>query len=275
MTIAEAKKISICSYLKAADDKAEVWIKSPFNPNEKTPSFKIHTIKNIWYDHSQGFGGTIIDLVKQLHNLSTSDALRHLSSSSDNLSFSPVALSFSPAKKEDSQKQTITKIQSLQNPALIKYLKTRKINIRIAAKYLQEIYYSQNDKRFFALAFKSDAGGYEIRNAHFKGCIGTKSITTIQSQTPTNKVSIFEGFMDFLSALTYYKTAAFKNDVIVLNSAALVNTLEINSYEVVYLFLDNDKAGQKAKNTLFDKNKNCVDCSKIYENHKDFNEFIL
>lgn len=272
MTIAEAKKISICSYLKVNADETEVWIKSPFNPKEKTPSFKIHTIKNIWYDHARREGGTIIDLVMKLNNINASDALKHLS---NNLPFSPALVLPVTQLEAKENKQIIKKIQLLQNPALLNYLSTRKINLKIAALYLKEIYYSINDNNYFSLAFESDEKGFEIRNQHFKGCIGPKTITTIKSLNPTKKVSIFEGFMDFLSALTYFKIDAFKNDVIILNTAAFSNAININDYEVVYLFLDNDEAGIKAKNTLFDKNKNCVDCSNIYQPHKDFNEFIL
>ena len=45
----------------------DIWYRSPFRPEEKTPSFKIDAQKNVWYDFGMGQGGTIIDLVQNLY----------------------------------------------------------------------------------------------------------------------------------------------------------------------------------------------------------------
>jgi len=91
--------------------------------------------------------------------------------------------------------------------------------------------------------------------------------------------TIFEGFMDFLSALTYYKINKFKSDIIILNSVAnkskVAQILLSNEYKKIYLFLDNDKAGIDTKKELYNINHNCIDCSNIYKPHKDFNDFFL
>jgi CHC2 zinc finger len=42
---------------------------SPFRPAEKTPSFKIDPVKNLWFDFGSGEGGTIIDFVQKLYKL--------------------------------------------------------------------------------------------------------------------------------------------------------------------------------------------------------------
>ena len=75
----KVRLIPICAYLGVIADKIEVWIKSPFNPSERTASFKIHIKNNVWYDHSIGKGGGIIDLVMMLNNYSFSCALSILS----------------------------------------------------------------------------------------------------------------------------------------------------------------------------------------------------
>ncbi len=272
MNTAEAKKIPITKFLGVDSSKNEFFIKSPFNPNERTPSFKINQSKNIWYDHARGEGGNIIDLVISLHNCSVSDALKILDDNS--FSFSPARTDF----KEDTPNIEVKKISSLGNEALVKYLRDRKIDLGIAQKYLKEIYYSKNEKNYFSLAFENDSGGFETRNPYFKGCIGKKDITTIKG-TQSDKLSIFEGFMDFLSALTYYKVSSFKGDVIILNSIANKQKIEeklySNIYKKIYLFLDNDKGGEETKRYIFSKNDKCVDCSKIYNTAKDFNEFLL
>lgn len=278
MNSQQAKQIKLVDFLQVQNEKNEFFIKSPFNQNENTPSFKINQEKNIWYDHAQGVGGNIIDLVMQLNNCDFSSALKLLESSAVNTTFS-----FSPAKKETSKTSQkselqIKKIQSLQNDALVDYLKKRKINTDIAKKYLKEIYYSQDNKNYFSLAFENDNNGYETRNPYFKGCIGSKDITTIKG-TKNKELSIFEGFIDFLSALTHFKKEIFKSDVIILNSVSNKSKIEellySNQYSKIYLFLDSDKAGIETKQSFYAINNNCIDCSNIYQNYKDFNEYLI
>jgi DNA primase len=269
MNAKEAKQIKITDYLNIEAIKDEFFIKSPFDPNERTPSFKINTQKNVWYDFALGDGGNILDLVMKLNNCNLSKALILLEN--NNFSFSQAKITPVLQKKEKSETK-INKIKKLENQALIDYLQSRKINLDIAKKYLEEIYYTQDKKNYFSLAFKNDNGGYETRNAFFKGCIGHKTITTIKS-TNNQIVSIFEGFMDFLSAITYYKKTP-NNDVIILNSLSMLKILDLSKYDKICLYLDNDKKGKEASNQLKSKYKKVLDFSRIYGDYKDFNEFL-
>jgi DNA primase len=48
------------------------------------------------------------------------------------------------------------------------------------------------------------------------------------------------------------------------------------NYEKIYLFLDNDEAGEKAKKQLIAKFEGRIkDKSKIYAGYKDVNEFLV
>jgi len=270
----KARLILVSDYLGVTTDKIEVWIKSPFNPREKTASFKINTEKNVWFDHSIGVGGGIIDLVMMLNNCDFTNALSILSRNTPLQKSTPVQSHNSYAAKSQME---IKKIQTLQNKALIEYIENRAINTEVAIKYLCEVYYQNNSKNYFALGFKNDSENYELRNIYFKGCIGSKDITTIKG-IGNKELSIFEGFLDFLSALTHYKISEFKSDVIILNSVAnkskINDLLYSNEYSKIYLFLDNDNAGTTTKKGLYEANSNCIDCSNIYKAHKDFNDFL-
>lgn len=274
MTASDAKKIQISDYLSvdvAHQKNGEIWIKSPFNQGERTASFKINLVKNLWYDHAQGFGGNILDLVMRLNNCDLSEALKLLENEAS-FSFSPA--SSIPRVEEKPLDIEIKKIQDVQNAALLKYLHERKITSEVLiSKYLKEIYYRQDKKHYFAIAFKNDLGSWDIRNSYFKGCIGSKMITTLKGRVNT-KLSIFEGFMDFLSALTFFKKVEFEGDVIILNSTALKTHLDALQYDEIFLFLDNDETGLKTKAYISEKHKNCIDCSKYYKGHKDFNELL-
>jgi len=261
LKIQDLKQISICDLLQITALKDEFFICSPLH-EEKTPSFKINVKKNIWYDHSMRIGGTNLDLVMRLKNCDISEAR--------NFSFHSQKKTWNNTSTKNLQE--IKKIQDLENLALIQYLKERNINIELAKPFLKEIYYSQNDKNYFALAFENDKGGYETRNKFFKGCIGSKNITTIKGSN-NSIISIFEGFMDFLSAITYYKKIP-KNDVIILNSVAMIETIDLSNYKNICLYLDNDKKGIETTKKMLEKYKNSKDFSKIYSNFKDFNDFI-
>ncbi len=133
-----------------------------------------------------------------------------------------------------------------------------------------------NNKNYFGIGFKNDSGGYEIRNAYSKICLGKKDITSIKSGS--NSVRIFEGFFDFLS---------FKNvenylekepsDYIILNSVSMIRLIknEIENYKNIELFFDNDEAGTRAVEIIKSINQNAEDCRLLYSDFKDLNDWLI
>lgn len=49
----------------------------------------------------------------------------------------------------------------------------------------------------------------------------------------------------------------------------------LKNYEEIFLFLDNDSAGEKMKNEMLLDFSNAVDSSLMYKNFKDLNEFLV
>lgn len=283
MTAAEAKRISIVSimrYLYAlypkTEGEREVWFFSPLR-EESTPSFKVDQGKNVFFDHGEGWGGTPIDLVCRLSNCSVAEALQKISAlSSDPGAVIVQSSSFSPAKRDEEPKTKITKITELSSGQL-NYVRSRGITDLIARKYLKSVHYTNDSdgKNFYNIGFVNDSGGYDVRSSFFKGCVGKKDISTIRGVDAT-KVSVFEGFFDFLAALVFFGVEAFKGDVIILNSISQIKKINLHSYQSIYLFLDNDKAGDGATSELIrEYGEKCHDCRHYYQNHKDFNEQIL
>ena len=79
-------------------------------------------------------------------------------------------------------------IVQLSSPALLSYLQERGINTALAKRECREAHFTNNDKRYFAIAFPNISGRYEIRNRYFKGCIAPKEISHIrQSEEQTIK----------------------------------------------------------------------------------------
>lgn len=73
---------------------------------------------------------------------------------------------------QDTKKiQNILHIGAIQDKRLEQYLCDRCIPIDLARIYLKEIWYRVDTKKFSSLAFKNDAGGFEVRNSAFKGTL--------------------------------------------------------------------------------------------------------
>ena len=141
-----------------------------FSPqrNDSNPSLKVDYDKNLWYDFGADEGGSIVDLVMKLENCSLAEAFRRLENSFSFHRNDAIVASPKPTNREPAL--TITGIQLLTHPALLDYLRERSINTDIAKQYCSEIHYSIADKPYFAVGFRNDAGGWELRKIGRASC---------------------------------------------------------------------------------------------------------
>ena len=161
---------------------------------EKHASFKINTELNLWYDFGIGRGGNIIDLAELLYNSSDVSYLIHQIERN-----APSGVSVSlPKAKPNTPQNSFENLQvlSIAHPALIKYLGERCIDIEIARTVCKELHFDTRGKHYFGIGFPNIAGGYEIRNPFFKGCIAPKDISLFYAEEPKKVCFLFEGFMD-------------------------------------------------------------------------------
>ena len=275
MEIQNIKQIAITDYLQqqgyapARVQGIHYWYYSPLR-NERTPSFKVNTERNLWYDFGSGEHGDIIDLVCALHRCTISEAIRLLSGAKQ---VAHQDFSFGGKRKTSKHKLEIISVQSLTNPYLLRYIAERGISLNIANRFCSEIRYNNTNRTYYAIGFANDAGGWEIRSPYFKGCIAPKSITTISKGTDV--LQIFEGFMDFLSWQTLNPSSTC--DTIVLNSLALLPRIQekLKNYKQVESFLDNDEAGRKTFEVLKQFCPSIIDGSVRYQTQKDLNEWLV
>ena len=152
-----------------------------------------------------------------------------------------------------------------------------------AAPYVQEMYYRIGGKPYFALAFKNDSGGYELRNPRFKGST-SKDITHIrQKGEPREKCLVFEGFMDYLSFLTLRMKNCptmpdlDRQDYVILNSTANVpKAIDVLfPYKRIHYMLDNDEAGFRATQAIaLEYSYRVRDFSDNYRGYSDLNDYL-
>ena len=258
---------------------------------ETHPSFKVDTEKNLWIDYAEGRGGSIIDLCMRLEGCTLSEAICRLgqqTASADetySLPSSEPRIGFNQTfTKQASETRRLISISDTLPPHLQEYLtKVRCIDLEKATPFLKCISYEVRGRRYQAIGFANQSGGYELRdNGLFKGTIAPKDITLIFTDKQTEHaidkplpVCVFEGFMDFLSFLSMKEEIA--SHCLVMNSvsnvARTVRYLNDRHLPHIRAFLDNDEAGRRATNDFVKAGFKVEDMPVHYKGFKDLNEF--
>ena len=262
MNCAEANELSLLYYLSFLGYQPQKvrgedhWYLSPLR-EEREPSFKVNSRKNVWYDHGTGKGGTLVDFGTLYHACPIAHFLQKLSL----FSFHPHppllikgGISERAKKGTESDKRVaeITektpihrhtyigkeKKESAPEPALIviaakspvtdprlcRYAATRKIPENILNRYCKEVFFSLNERKFTAIGFQNREGGWELRNERFQASSSPKAITLLNNGNDSS-IKVFEGFFDFLSYQTLLKQGKLpqeertnESDYLILNS---------------------------------------------------------
>ncbi len=298
--IANAKRVPLGAILASKGINnptikgSELVFNSPFR-NDSTPSFSVDTTRNVFVDFGESsssermFGGSAIDLIMKLENLSFPLAVDYL------LKFDGTFAEL-PKYQKHNEKQKVLELLTMNDfsPLIDKqvylydYALSRGISAVVLETYCKEIVYRNktNNQIYRAIGFKNDADGYELRyqdktkSSGFKGCLGSKEVSTLQKVGFSSSLYLFEGFFSFLSWIQYLKDnnqiIPFA-DCIVLNTIAIANRVDYKKYKTVYSFLDNDIGGLATFNKLakLHTHINFINNSvALFPNHKDFNDFI-
>lgn len=249
---------------------------------ERTPSFKVNYQKDLWYDFGIGEGGTLPALIMRLERCSCSEAFEHLQHAAEgtvSILAARICERYAvPTESPNSQPALrILSDAPLRHPALLGYLASRGIVPGIAAAYCREVRYQVRSHCFFAIGFRNDCGGWELRSERFKGSSSPKQITTVDHQS--DKVIVFEGFMDFLACLSMKHPAPLGIDAAVLNS--VVNLPKavpfLSRHPVIHAFFGNDEAGRKTTSDLIRlcPRSEVIDQRHFYSGHKDINDYLI
>ena len=277
MTIEEIRDMPIIDFLHRLGLKStkkrgcEVWFHAPYR-SDKTPSFCVNTEKNIFNDFGAGVGGDLFTLAGLMINSNDFMAQARYIGEVTNY---PIERSAPPKYEPEPVVPQFTdvEVRPLGHPALLAYLRERGIPSDIVMANCVEIHYRLHDKKYFAVGFPDESGGYEIRNKFFKGSIPPKAVSLIRNGSTT--VNVYEGFIDFLSGLTlgYGRT----EDNLVLNSVANREKAYkyLDGYSCIKCWLDNDKAGRQCLEVLQKRyGERIQDLSTVFRPCKDVNEYL-
>ena len=276
MDARQMREIPIADFLNAMGIQPSkqkgnaLWYSAPYRM-ERRPSFKVDINRNVWFDFGIGKGGDIFDLAGEF--IGSEDFLLRAAFIARNGAY-PLPIIEHPQRNEE--KEPVFNdiwVRPLQDTRLLGYLEERGINAHVAIPNCEEVRYRVRGKRYYAIGFRNDAGGLELRNRIFKGCIPPKDISL--KCNGSDVCSVFEGFMDYLSAI---QLGIIASDWLVLNSVSNVEKAVkvLQGYERIECFLDNDEAGRRTFQRLHDCfGERVIDRSSLYADHKDLNEFLL
>lgn len=315
MNITQVKQIPLEDFVEHLggkfshkDSRGNLWYYSIFRPEEKTASFKIDPKTNKWHDFGRtakvDASGDILDIWTDYNNISRKGsesikaALAYLRGYVGTPNPSYIKKT-TVGKKQPRIVNSVPryKILKLSGNIWLVSLKAeiarRNLTVGLVQSYLKQVYLEESIERdnknhfYNGFAFQNDLGGYEIsipnpfKNESFKTVIGPKAITTIVNSCQSS-VCIFEGFWDCLSYIAMNKNLKELPTLYVLNSVSLIKNLadklieNRNSIQYIFLFLDNDYAGEAAQSKLFDllAAENFIIGTKnhLYEGYKDLSE---
>ena len=246
--------------------------------DERHPSFKVDTEKNLWIDYAEGCGGSIIDLCMRLERCTFPEAIRCLGQMIFGCRTSdyPRTESHHHSPERTNEGRKLIGISDDLPPHLQDYLtKERRIDLGRARSFLRCVRYEVRGRTYEVIGFPNASGGYELRGAElFKGTLAPKDITPIfpDGRQP---VCLFEGFMDFLSFLSMKEKVG--SHCLVMNSVANVGRciryLRERHITVLRAFLDNDDAGRRTLGTFIEAGFLVEDMAVHYQGCKDLNEF--
>ena len=251
----------------------ELWYIAPYR-GERTPSFRVNVAKQLWYDFGLGKGGDIFTLAGEFARSGDFMARARFIAETARM---PLVASEKPLFLPEPSEPAFEGVEAvplLRSP-LTEYLAERGIPYAVAYRHCCRLNYGVRGKRYFAVGFPNVAGGYEIRSRYFKGCVPPKDVSLIKPEdTAPDVCSVFEGFMDFLSAATL---GLETGDCLVLNSVSNVEKAMryLDGYGHIDCYLDRDEAGRRTLEMLKGHYEERVcDRSALYDGCKDLNEYL-
>ena len=264
---------------------------SPFR-EESNPSFHLDEAKNSWYDYGTGEGGSLFDFVCKFAGCTKGEVYDWLASFRNMVPECEYRSIVAPILEKSHNTARIvidSASHTFSRHKLIEYAASRAVSKEVLERYCQEVVYHVDtapERQFYAIGFKNNSGGYVLRSSISKRC-SSSDITTLGSdgqmtdKVTSNKVLVFEGFMDFLSWITDVKQETPQYDCCILNSVTNISKALpwIIAHSHVAAFMDNDPAGKETLQKIMESVPDiastdvCVyDMSKLYQEYNDLND---
>jgi hypothetical protein len=282
ITLEEIRNLDIVDYLAAQGFQPETvkknggdhWYLSPLR-NEAEASFKVNQTKNRWFDFGLYKGGNLVDFCLLYFKCTIPELLDKFSLQKSSDLLPAIHFDHHEGLVDETPLIHILSERELFRYPLKNFLYERAIPVELAARFCREIDYEMNGHQLFAIGFKNNSGGYELRDPKFKRSSSPKDITLVDNDA--DSVHVFEGFMDFLSWKVLHPEVPEKAfDFVVLNGAGMFERARpaLAKYEAKHLWLDRDATGTGYTKYALALNEGYTDESALYKECKDLNDYL-
>lgn len=274
-TFKELNELSIVDYLSSIGIEparrvhGKAWYHSPLRDGDRTPSFIVWESENRWCDMADNSGKSLIDLGMKLNRCSAYDFLQMMNGPGR----IPIRRT-SEMKFDTALHVEILKVGPLENYELKKYLRERRIPPRLVQDYTLEVHFKIK-KEQYAIGFKNDKGGYELRNSYAKVSSMPKDCTFIDNGSRI--LAVLEGQFDFYTHLVLLKLQQKPiPNFLILNGTGFFEQRipQMLSHDLVRLFLDRGPGARNfTKQAISLDKRKFVDESTLYSRHDDYNDW--
>jgi hypothetical protein len=253
----------------------DYWYLSPLR-EEKTASFHVNRLTNEWYDFGLMAGGNPVDFFLRYFNCSIPELLLRFGNDFSVHQLPVLDGNASGQRSDDGGRLMVKLVHPIFSYPLKAYLHERSIPLSVAQRFCKEVSYAVNGRQYYGIGFQNDAGGWEIRNRHFKYSSAPKDITTLAAGA--TDVKVFEGFFDFLSWQCLHPGCGPKPlDFVILNGAGMFDRALpfLKQHQHVGLWLDRDVTGRRYTEYALSLGAGFKDESALFSKHKDLNDWLV
>ena len=234
------------------------------------PTFIVNRRLNRWRETASKQAGSLADLAVGLYDCTIGELTGILRAA-----LPPVPQLLATKSPGETPLITVEQIHPIRSGYLERYLWERRIPLHVARLYCLEAWYKRGNNLYYALAFRSDAGGFELfdRNRHYR--VTPCGPTHIRHQSQS--IAVFQHVFDLLTYVALFSGPIYElPDLLVLNAPVPFPVVQemLAPYPHKHLFLPNDATGIAFSTLAIRAFKNCHDHRSLYQSYPTLNDWI-
>ncbi len=234
------------------------------------PTFIVNRRLNRWRETTTRQSGRVADLAINLYDCTIGELTAKLQAA-----LPPVSRNQSETCPSCQPKITIERTHLIRSAHLLQFLWERRISADVTRQYCMEAWYSRENKLYHALAFRNDAGGFELFDRYRQYRVPAAGPTLIAHHS--RNVAVFRHVLDMLSFATIFPGPdGDYPDFLVLNAPVPFQAIRqiIEPYRTIHLFLPNDASAGVFSSQATSILPACKDHRPLYHGYPTLNNWI-
>jgi len=158
---------------------------------------------------------------------------------------------------------------------LLQFLWEHRISLVVAQQYCVEAHYTHQGRPYYAIGFRNDAGGYQLRSRTHRYHTSPQSNTFITHHS--KDLILFNDFFDLLTFATFINISNNElPDFLVLQSIDLFKEAlpVIDAYPRKHLFLQNNPTGDQLTRITRQRGNSYINHRSLYKGYTGLNQWV-